>query len=189
MASTFNSQEVNMSEIVESFTAIIFAPIIIPVAAAVKQPLVQTAIRGSIALSERCKDAVAEVTEVFENVASQVNSELIQEKRQQLQQLEMNSRNGYTYQIYFQDDLSDISRDFINVISDINDDVGRLTNGVADLRLLLPLGLSLLAIRQLINRGLQIEQIPWYILAWYAFDSFIKLNIETESPITDLPGN
>ncbi|MBW4644285.1 MAG: DUF5132 domain-containing protein [Goleter apudmare HA4340-LM2] len=178
MASTLKSQEVNVSEIVESFTAIIFAPLILPVAAAVKQPVVQTVIRGGITLSERCKEAVGEVAEVFENVAAEVNTDLIQERRQQLQQLEMNSRNGYTYQIYFQDDISEVSRDVINVMSDLNEDVGRLTNGVADLRLLVPLGLGLLAMRQFIDRGLQLEEIPWYALAWYAFDAFVKLNLE-----------
>jgi hypothetical protein len=185
MASTLNSQEVNMSELIDSFTAIIFAPVILPVAAAVKQPVVQTVIRGGITLSVRCKEAVAEVADVFENVAAQVSRDLIQEKRQELQNLEINSRNGYTDQIYFQDDISDISKDFINVIADINDDVGRLTNGVADLRLLVPLGLSLLTMRQLIERGIQLEEIPWYILAWYAFDSFMKLNIENNSSLTD----
>jgi hypothetical protein len=30
--------------------------------------------------------------------------------------------------------------------------------------------------RQLMIKGLQLEVIPWYVLAWYAFDSFLKLN-------------
>ena len=34
----------------------------------------------------------------------------------------------------------------------------------------------MLAMRQLIAKGWQLELIPWYVLAWYAFDSFIKLH-------------
>jgi hypothetical protein len=64
----------------------------------------------------------------------------------------------------------------MNVVSDVNADVGRITNGVVDLRLLLPLGLSALAIRQLFIKGLQIDEIPWYTLGWYAFDTFLKFN-------------
>jgi hypothetical protein len=37
---------------------------------------------------------------------------------------------------------------------------------------------STLDFRQLIIKGLQIDEIPWYSLAWYAFDSFVKLNDE-----------
>lgn len=52
-----------------------------------------------------------------------------------------------------------------------------ITNSAVDLRLLFPLGLSILALRQLILKGVQLEAIPWYVLAWYAFDSFMKLNM------------
>ena len=50
------------------------------------------------------------------------------------------------------------------------------TSGEVDLRFLFPLGLSLLAVRQILVKGWQLELIPWYVLAWYSFDSFIKLN-------------
>jgi hypothetical protein len=60
--------------------------------------------------------------------------------------------------------------------SDLNQQI-RTINSAVDLRLLFPLGLSILAVRQLILKGLQIEAIPWYVLAWYAFDSFMKLNV------------
>jgi len=51
-----------------------------------------------------------------------------------------------------------------------------MTNGVADLRLLLPLGFGALALRQVLDKGFELEEIPWYTLAWYAFDSFVKLH-------------
>jgi hypothetical protein len=63
---------------------------------------------------------------------------------------------------------------------DLNKQVERATNGVVDLRFLFPLGLGTLAVRQLLTKGLQFEVIPWYVLAWYSFDSFIKLHYTSE---------
>ncbi|MBW4685164.1 MAG: hypothetical protein KME40_08690 [Komarekiella atlantica HA4396-MV6] len=63
-----------------------------------------------------------------------------------------------------------------NAVVDLNKKVELATNGAVDLRFLFPLGLSILAARQLIAKGLQFEIIPWYVLAWYAFDSFMKLH-------------
>lgn len=61
-------------------------------------------------------------------------------------------------------------------VVDLNSRVREASKGVIDLRFLFPLGLATLSARQLLTRGLQIETIPWYVLAWYAFDSFIKLH-------------
>ncbi len=61
-------------------------------------------------------------------------------------------------------------------VIDLNKQVQLATDGAVDLRFLFPLGLAFLSIRQLLNKGLQLEIIPWYVLAWYAFDSFIKLH-------------
>ncbi|MDZ8050373.1 MAG: HMA2 domain-containing protein [Aulosira sp. ZfuVER01] len=63
-----------------------------------------------------------------------------------------------------------------NAVVDLNKRVQAATNSAVDLRFLFPLGLSILAVRQLLIKGLQFETIPWYVLAWYAFDSFLKLN-------------
>lgn len=63
-----------------------------------------------------------------------------------------------------------------NAVADLNQRVAKATDGVADLRVLFPLGLGALAVRQLMVKGLQFDIIPWYVLAWYAFDSFIKLH-------------
>ncbi|MFQ4144629.1 DUF5132 domain-containing protein [Chlorogloeopsis sp. ULAP02] len=171
MSPTFDWEQINVPEIVEGITGVIFAPVILPLASAVHQPTVQAAIKGGIAISERCKEALAETTEVIENLAAEVNAELIADKQAQ--------SNGTT-QVYTFDGRSIIARDLINVVSDFNTDVERLTQGAIDLRLLFPLGLSALAIRQLLMKGLQIDEIPWYTLAWYAFDSFVKLNKTNE---------
>ncbi|MEI2583792.1 HMA2 domain-containing protein [Scytonema sp. PRP1] len=63
-----------------------------------------------------------------------------------------------------------------NAVVDLNKQVQQATSNVVDLRVLFPLGLGIFSIRQLLVRGLQLETIPWYVLAWYAFDSFIKLH-------------
>lgn len=68
-----------------------------------------------------------------------------------------------------------------SAVVDLNQRVKQATDGVVDIRFLFPLGLSFLAVRQLIIKGLQLEIIPWYVLAWYSFDSFIKLHGITPS--------
>jgi Heavy metal associated domain 2 len=69
-----------------------------------------------------------------------------------------------------------------NAFSDLNQRVENATSGLVDMRFLFPLGLSILSIRQLLAKGLQLEIIPWYVLAWYAFDSFLKLHNNTSQP-------
>jgi hypothetical protein len=165
MTSQFNLEKVNVPEIVENLTGIIFSPIIIPVAEAMKQPLVQNVIKESITLSEKYQESVTEVTEVWKNVAADVTRE---------------RQEQFRYRTY-PDGKSQVAQDFINVMSDFNADVKNMTNGMADLRLLVPLALSILAIRQVLVKGLQLEDIPWYILAWFAFDSFVKLHSTSES--------
>ena len=64
----------------------------------------------------------------------------------------------------------------IKTATGLNQQVKTATNEAIDLRFLFPLSLGVLAMRQLIVKGWQLELIPWYVLAWYAFDSFIKLN-------------
>jgi hypothetical protein len=61
-------------------------------------------------------------------------------------------------------------------ISGLNQRVNLATEGTIDLRFLFPLLLALLALRQLFSKSPRLNTAPWYILAWYAFDSFVKLN-------------
>ena len=71
---------------------------------------------------------------------------------------------------------SEVAEEMLDGVSELNERVRWLTNGYADLRLLMPLGLGTLALGQLITKRPQLDKIPWYNLAWYAFDSFNKLN-------------
>lgn len=76
---------------------------------------------------------------------------------------------------------SDMAEGITDAVADLNQRVGQATNGVVDLRFLIPLGLGGLAIHQLLRNGWQVETTPWYVLAYYAFDSFIKLHY-TQDP-------
>ncbi|RUR74628.1 HMA2 domain-containing protein [Chlorogloeopsis fritschii PCC 9212] len=80
---------------------------------------------------------------------------------------------------------SEVAAEVSDVVVDLNRRVKEATNGVVDLRFLFPLGLATLSIRQLVAKGLQLEIIPWYVLAWYAFDSFIKLHGTNQSQSTN----
>ncbi|GAA6618866.1 HMA2 domain-containing protein [Scytonema sp. NUACC26] len=74
-----------------------------------------------------------------------------------------------------------------DAVVDLNKRVKKATNNSVDLRFLFPLGLGILSIRKLLTQGLQFEIIPWYVLAWYAFDSFIKLHGMTSQHSTNEP--
>lgn len=71
---------------------------------------------------------------------------------------------------------SEVAAGVSNAVVDLNKRVQHATNNVVDLRFLFPLSLGILSIRKLLSQGLQFDIIPWYVLAWYAFDSFIKLH-------------
>jgi hypothetical protein len=58
------------------------------------------------------------------------------------------------------------------------------TSGAADLRTLVPLGLAVLAAREVLAG--RVTAAPWYALLWYAVDSFIKL--QKPGPSADQSG-
>ncbi|MBD2342543.1 DUF5132 domain-containing protein [Anabaena subtropica] len=150
-----------LPEAIETLTKIIFSPVIIPVAEAVKQPVVQSVIKESMNFAQTCQEQITEF-----------NGNLHQQHQQQSEEFPLsNTPNGNF----------EPANDVINVISDFNSDFERMTNGVADLRLLFPLALTILAMQQLLVKGGKLKDIPWYILAWFAFDSFIKLNKVSDS--------
>jgi hypothetical protein len=185
MTSTFlNLREINFPEIVDNLTAIIFSPMIIHLAALVRQPLVQNTIKESIAVSEKVQASAIDVIQAWERTLGESNIDLIKQQREKFRLIAAQS-----YQDYLNDGKSEIVKDLLNVLSDINKDVGTMTNGIVDLRLIAPLGLGILTIRQLMKQGWLLDDIPWYILAWFTFDVFIKLNTQEESHLAKLPTN
>lgn len=76
------------------------------------------------------------------------------------------------------------SRQVSNVLATMNKKVHDATDGKADLRVIVPAALGVLAIRQLLKDTKSLSQAPWYVLVYYAFDSFYKLNDEMTEPPT-----
>ena len=74
---------------------------------------------------------------------------------------------------------SKVSTRVSNALARANQWVEYKTEGALDLRFLAPLIFALLALRQVLAKSPGLNTAPWYIMAWYAFDSFIKLNYET----------
>ena len=75
-----------------------------------------------------------------------------------------------------------------DAVSDLDRRSSSQTKGLLNLKLLVPLGLGALALLQLARRGFQFEGAPWYILAYFAFESFVRLNSPDEKKNVRLTG-
>ncbi|MBA2638232.1 MAG: hypothetical protein H0U79_08460 [Solirubrobacterales bacterium] len=58
--------------------------------------------------------------------------------------------------------------------------------GGTDLRALVPLGLGLLAARRAMRGEERLADAPWYVLAWYASETFMKFHGGATTPTTRL---
>lgn len=168
MTLELESEEVKVEQIFEAITALILAPIVLPLAAGVNNPLGKMAIKNSILISEKVKEALAQTQETLEDLVAEVQAELAAQPQTEI--------NSTVTQNQPANVKLPIAEDLINLISSFNGQVRQTTAGVVDLSLLVPAGLGALALRQILAKGLQLDEIPWYTLAWYAFDTFIKLN-------------
>jgi hypothetical protein len=70
-------------------------------------------------------------------------------------------------------DGSRVARSIESFFGTADGRVERLTRGTVDLRTLVPLGLGALAVREILAG--RVGPAPWFTLAWWAFDSFLKL--------------
>jgi hypothetical protein len=73
---------------------------------------------------------------------------------------------------------STTARSIIDSVDDLDRRLSRLTGRRVDLRLLFPLTLGALGLRQVLRGGLGLAEVPGYILLWYAFDAFWKMHQE-----------
>ena len=61
----------------------------------------------------------------------------------------------------------------LGALARANDLVAARTHGT-DLRALVPVGFAMLALRQLVRGEQRLADAPWYVLAWYASETFQK---------------
>ena len=61
-------------------------------------------------------------------------------------------------------------------LADAISDLDKHLGGLLDLKLLVPLGFGALAVLQLARQGLQVGSAPWYLLAFFALESYVKLH-------------
>lgn len=188
MGSDFDGQEMKMSEVFTGISALLLAPVMLPVAAAIDQPLVKSTLKQALLFSSRCQEAVAIAQERLEDGLAEVRAEV-----------EAEQKDGHTAKANSQPvllprqepshrtptDASQVATQLQDMINDLNAQTRWLTNGVLDLRMLLSMGLGAIALRQLFLRGLRLDDIPWYVLAWYALDTFVKFHPETVYPEAD----
>jgi hypothetical protein len=79
-------------------------------------------------------------------------------------------------------ETSQAAANLTGVLAALNQRVKQVTAGEVDLRFLVPLFFGLLALRQAFLKSPRLKTAPWYVLAWYAFDSFLKLNRPPTKP-------
>jgi hypothetical protein len=73
--------------------------------------------------------------------------------------------------------MSDTARGIHRAFHGVDMQLSQITGGKWDLRSAMPFALGALALRQLLANPGTIASAPWYVFAWYAFDSFWKLNL------------
>ena len=73
--------------------------------------------------------------------------------------------------------VTDPSARVLMAASGLNHQVLRRTHG-HDLRSLIPIGYGMLAVRQLLRGKQRIGDAPWYVLAWYASETFQKMQTQ-----------
>jgi hypothetical protein len=70
--------------------AALLAPIVLPLVAQVGKPLTKAAIKEGLLMYEKSKEALAEVTEVFEDIVAEAKAELAQDQKDAKSQDENN---------------------------------------------------------------------------------------------------
>lgn len=192
MSTDFEWESIEASEVFEGIAAVFLAPVVLPLTSAVNQPFVKSALKEGIAFSERCQEAVAEAREQLEDTFAEAQAEVSAERNQSHASSDASSseetalvRRQHSAQRYFGEqsgsESTQTADQLKDAVNELNAQIRWITNDLLDLRILFSAGLSAFAIRQLIVRGLCLEEIPWYAVAWYALDTFVKFHPEAEA--------
>lgn len=76
MASDYETQDATETLTIEGLSAIALAPIVLPAAAILEQPLAKAALKESIAFSQRCQEAVAQARERLDDAMAEIQADL-----------------------------------------------------------------------------------------------------------------
>ncbi|WP_448573559.1 DUF5132 domain-containing protein [Trichothermofontia sp.] len=157
------------TEVLSGLAVLIIAPAIVACNAAAKDPTVRPWLKQGIAIAEHGREAIATAQEHWQDLTAEVQADLIAH------------RQTHT------PPTARLATELQAIATTLDTQTRTLTRGWMDLKTLVPLGLGAIALRQLLTKGLQLDAIPWYVLAWYAFDSFIILNRTPATTIHDQP--
>lgn len=193
MAVEFDVDSVQLSQVLEGIAALVVAPVILPLSSAMKQPLVKSAIREGLAFSERCQEAVAHAQENVEDIFAEIQAEVEASYEQnqspdgdtsRVQPMRQHQRQQQGHSRYWDEkyDTTQTAVQIQDMMYELNTQISWLTRDTLDLRMLMAMGLGALALRQLIVRGIRLDEIPWYVFAWYALDTFVKFHPGIFSP-------
>jgi len=80
-----------------------------------------------------------------------------------------------------------VSTNLLDALADLDGRLSRATNGLVDAKLLFPLALGALAVRQIAMNGFGLGTVPGYVLLWYTFDSFYKMHPRAQPAFTQQP--
>ncbi len=133
--------------------------------------LMGVSLKDQVGIERVRENGYSRTVTIFYNPQS-VNSAQIVDK---LEKLGLNFSDRLTKSSPVIAEYSRAAVEVTQVTKNLNQGVRKASNSIVDLGFLIPFCFGLLAWRQLMLKGWQLETIPWYVLAWYAFDSFIKL--------------
>lgn len=180
MTHQFNGQDNQPRNYLEEITTLLLAPVLVATAEGMEQPSVRALLKAIIAVQERGKEAFARVEEVMEDLQAEVEAELAQGQE--------TSSQAETSTIPRREEDSQLAQSIMQGMSDFDIYIREFTNGTVDARSLTSLFLGGFALRQLILKGPQLDDLPWYVVAWYALDSFVKFH-DRHLPLTSGEAN
>lgn len=166
----------------EPIGAVFQLPVAVSMATTLDQPWLRAVAQEGLAVAEETQERLAAVQERIEDHWAEIEQAVAEKVAEHRSTSHHGLGNG--------GERSLISLSLIGAAEELNGWARELTGNEVDLGLIIPVAFGAIAIRQLMAQGLRLKDIPWYVPAWYAFDTFLKLNFpdhegpppEAESP-------
>jgi hypothetical protein len=178
MTFDFDGQTVSSQDLMDAITAIAAAPVLAAFTYAAEQPNLREGLKQGMVLAERCQEIAARASESWQDLAAEAREELLRQGPNQGPN-QRRSHQGQNGGARFQaTDGSRMAAEVVAIANQLNQQTLQFTDGWLDLKTLFPIGFGLLALRQILVKGIHLDALPWYAAAWYTFDSFHKLNRE-----------